>query len=234
MTEDLITRAILQDSFTPVLLKISREQDAYAKRTAQLGAAAKGTGALAVGASVLGVQAVQKAAAMQQQQAAFKSLLGDSKKGEEMFKSLQKWAATTPFEFGDAAKSAQSLLGFGVAADRIIPALTALGNAESAAGRGGEDLKGAAIALGQMNSKNLSMEEVLQLTERGVPAFKILQEQLHLTKDEMSNLGKMHFDGKIGFDALIKGIQESNLNTGMSDQAKTLNGQFSNLADNAN
>ena len=60
MVEEMITRAILEDSFTPALRKIAGEQDAYARRTSALNTAGNvfagaGAAVLAFGAKSIKV-----------------------------------------------------------------------------------------------------------------------------------------------------------------------------------
>jgi tape measure domain-containing protein len=169
-------------------------------------------GALALGAA--GVAAagvgVKFNASMEQSKVAFTNLLGSSSEAEAMLGRLYKVAASTPFEFPQLVQSTQRLLGFGMAASKVEPTMKAVGDAVAAAGGGSEQIDRVSTALGQMQAKGkVSSEELLQLAESGVPALKILQDQLGLTGAQLQDkLQKGAIDANTGITALTKGIEK--------------------------
>src|SRR5690606_27639755 len=83
------------------------------------------------------------------------------------------------------------LMAFGFEAERVLPIMTALGNASSGLGTGAEGIERMARALGQIRAKGrLQGEEALQLMEAGIPVLEILAEATGATQaqiqDEMS------------------------------------------------
>jgi tape measure domain-containing protein len=193
-------------------------------------------GALALGAA--GVAAagvgVKFNASMEQSKVAFTNLLGSSSEAEAMLGRLYKVAASTPFEFPQLVQSTQRLLGFGMAASKVEPTMKAVGDAVAAAGGGSEQIDRVSTALGQMQAKGkVSSEELLQLAESGVPALKILQDQLGLTGAQLQDkLQKGAIDANTGITALTKGI-EKRYGGMAAAQSKTFNGMLSTLKDNA-
>lgn len=230
--ETMVTEAVLRDSFTPVLRKIAAQQDAFAQRTSKLNTAAN-VGLMAGGAGTkLAVDAIKTAAAYDQQRKAYITLLGDAERGKQLFKDLAEYSTVTPFNFTDWQKASQMLLGFGVQAEDLKPILESLGNAVASTGGDGTNLEGAARAVGQMYAGTLKMQEINQLVNQGIPAAKLLREQLHLSGAELQAIGNQHISGKIGVEALRAAIMGGNMKSGMSDQMNTLNGAVSNLQDN--
>lgn len=71
----------------------------------------------------------------------------------------------------------------------------------------------------------------MQMAERGLPVFPILQEKLKLTAKEMENIGNAGIKSTTAINALLTGLNERFAGA-MEKQSKTLMGTFSNLSDN--
>jgi tape measure domain-containing protein len=172
-------------------------------------------------------------AAMEQTTVAFKGLLGSGQAASAMMKQLQAFAAATPFEFPELAKDTQQLLGMGVAAKDIIPWMTAIGDAAAGVGAGQEGVNQITLALGQMQAKaKISGDEMMQLTEAGIPAWKILAGSMGLTVAQVQDLSQKGELGQDAINKLVAGIEK--LYSGqMKNQATTFNGLLSTLKDEA-
>jgi tape measure domain-containing protein len=172
-------------------------------------------------------------AAMEQTTVAFKGLLGSGQAASAMMKQLQAFAAATPFEFPELAKDTQQLLGMGVAAKDIIPWMTAIGDAAAGVGAGQEGVNQITLALGQMQAKaKISGDEMMQLTEAGIPAWKILANSMGLTVAQVQDLSQQGKLGQDAIDKLVAGIEKM-YSGQMKNQATTFNGLLSTLKDNA-
>jgi tape measure domain-containing protein len=172
-------------------------------------------------------------AAMEQTRVAFAGLLGGGKQADAMLRQLQAFAASTPFEFPELAKDTQQLIGMGFSAQNVIPIMTAVGDAAAGVGAGAEGVEHITLALGQMEAKGkISGEEMMQMTEAGIPAWKILADSMHLTVAQVMDLSQK---GKLGEDAITKLWQgmEKMYGGQMRNQATTFNGLMSTLHDNA-
>ena len=102
----------------------------------------------------------------------------------------------------------------------------------SAVGRWQDDLNWVILALWQIEAKwKLSTEEVLQMAERGLPIFKVLEEQLWLTKAQLWDLWNQGIDSATAVNAILTGLNEK-FAWSMEKQSKTLTGMWSNLVDN--
>ena len=58
----------------------------------------------------------------------FRTLLGSQQKADELFSSMRRFAAETPMDLKDLAKGAQTMLGFGMAGEEVMPILKAIGD----------------------------------------------------------------------------------------------------------
>ena len=122
--------------------------------------------------------ALTTASAAEQADIAFSTMLGPER-AKQMIADLTEFAKRTPFEMSGLTDATQKLLAYGFAADDVIPTLRAIGDATAALGSGQEGIDACTRAIGQMQAKGKVMsEEMLQLTEQGIPAWKYLAEAL--------------------------------------------------------
>jgi len=203
-----------------------------------------GIGALAFGA--MGVAAVKfgvnAAAGMENAQIAFTTMLRSGKRARSFLNELQQFAAKTPFEFSDLTTAAQRMLAFGFTAKQVVPTLTAIGDAAAGLGGSAELVQQITMAIGQIQAKGkVQSDELLQLTEAGVPALKILANQYGVTTGKMQEMvtqGVVPASKAVPF--LLKGIENGTKGAAgqttrfaglMDKQSHTLTGILSNLKD---
>jgi tape measure domain-containing protein len=189
--------------------------------------------ALATGAiASAGVYMVKLAGDFQNVQVALTNMLGSAEKAQSLIADLQQFAATTPFEFQGLAKASQKLLAFGFTAEQLIPTLTAVGDAAAGLGVGAEGVDRITLALGQMAAKGrVQSDEMLQLTEAGIPAWKMLADTIGTDiPTAMDKVTKGQVDAQTGLNALVSGM-ESRFAGLMDQQSKTISGSWSNLMD---
>lgn len=147
---------------------------------------------------------------------------------------LQDFAAKTPFEFPDLIEASQKLLAMGFAADKVRPTLTAIGDAVAGLGGGPGTIDQITRALGQMQAKGkAASQEMMQLTEAGIPAWQMLADKIGVSVPEAMKLvesGAVSADTAIG--ALVSGM-EAKFGGMMAKQSQTFSGMLSTLKDNA-
>lgn len=120
---------------------------------------------------------------------AFTTMLGSGERARAFLDDLQKFAASTPFEFPDLVTASQRLLAMGFAADRVKPLLTSVGDAVAGLGGNSEMIDRVTTALGQMQAKGkVSSEEMMQLTEAGIPAWQFLADAIGKSVPEAMDL----------------------------------------------
>ena len=186
-----------------------------------------------VAAGAAGVGLVKLAGEAEQAQVAFTTLLGSAEKAQAFLADLRDFAARTPFEMAGLQDSARKLLAFGFTAQQIVPMLTAVGDAVGSLGGSAEVLDRVVYALGQIQAKGkVSAEEMMQLAETGIPAWRMLADQIGVSIPEAMKRAE---DGMIsaaaGIPALLQGMQEK-FGGGMEAQSKTLLGMWSTTMDN--
>lgn len=187
-------------------------------------------GLAAGGAGIFGAWKLTGLAAdVETTQIALSSLTGSVEQGAQAFSDLQKFAATTPFELDQVTQSARSLLAAGVDAGALPEMLTDLGNAASAVGAPLEEV---ALVFQQMLTKGkVSNEELLQLAERGVPAYQALADAMGVSVAQIQQMATLGALGADKVQVLSKALGGM-FPTSMADQAASLNGQLSTLHDN--
>lgn len=179
---------------------------------------------------------VKTAAGLEQSRIAFTQMMGSADKAGEMVQWLSDTAAKTPFELEGLTSASQKLLAFGFDADSAKTTLMSIGDAAAASGKGAEGVDRITTAIGQMQAKQkLSGEEMMQLTEAGIPAWQILADKMGTTVPHLQDMaqsagGAAKLFGKGALPALIDGMGEKY--SGMMDkQSQSLAGLWSTLMD---
>ncbi|CQR75058.1 hypothetical protein SOV_35640 [Sporomusa ovata DSM 2662] len=192
-----------------------------------------GFAAAAAAMGVLGLASIKMAGDMQANKRAFATLIGDSGQAEKFLGDLAKFAAQTPFELPGLVNSSKKLLAFGFAAQDIIPMMAAIGDAAAMLGIGQEGIDRMTLAIGQMQAKGkVSGEEMLQLAEAGVPAWKFLADAIGTdipTAMKMAEQGAIN--STTGINAVLMGMQ-SRFKGGMEGLSQEIPGLFSTIKDN--
>lgn len=188
--------------------------------------------ALIGGATAAGTFALKTASAAETSEMAFTTMLGSAEDARDMLETLSDFAAKTPFELSGLTTATQQLLAYGFAAEDVIPMLTAVGDATAALGTGQAGIESVTRALGQMQTRGkVAADEMLQLTEAGIPAWEYLAEAIGTdTAGAMEAVSAGAVDAQTGINALVAGM-ENDFGGMMEEQSKTVEGLMSNLTD---
>lgn len=189
-------------------------------------------GGIGAGLAALGVASVKAGASLQSTKTAFTNMLGSAEKAQDFLGKMQDFAAKTPFEFSQVSQAAQKFIAFGFSAEQVIPTLTAVGDAAAGVGLGAEGINRITLALGQMAAKSkVQAGEMMQLTETGIPAWKMLTDQIGVSVPEaMDRVSKGAIDAATGITALVSGMEQS-FGGMMDQQSQTISGTWSTLMD---
>lgn len=171
-------------------------------------------------------------AEMEQHTTSLEVMLGSASKATAMIEKMRDFAAKTPLTLENVISGGSLLMGYGVDESNLIDTMTKLGDL---AGGNAEKMDRITLAYGQMLAKGkVTGEELMQMTEAGVPLQTALAESIGVTGEEFS---KMVSAGKVGIDDLNKAI--TGLTTGngkfagmMEKQSQTMHGMLSTLLDN--
>lgn len=168
----------------------------------------------------------------QQADIAFTTMLGSGEKAKSFLDKLQAFAAKTPFEFPDLLTGAQRMLAMGFEADEVLPTLTAIGDAVAGMGGGAAQIDQVTRALGQMQAKGkASAEEMLQLTEAGIPAWQFLADAIGTdVAGAMDKVSKGAVSADVVIGAVVDGMNKK-FGGMMEQQSKTFGGLWSTIKD---
>jgi len=176
--------------------------------------------------------AIKAAADFEQLETSFSVLLGSAEEGAAIFKDLQQFSASTPFQLTDIANAAKQLIAFGFSADQAKSSLQFLGDVSAGSGNQIGEL---AQIFGQVaGAGKLTAERLNQLQERAVPISAALAQTMGVAETSIRDLvsaGKVSFaDFEAAFQSLA--AEGGLFAGGMEKQSKTLAGVFSTFRDN--
>lgn len=185
---------------------------------------------------------LKTATAMEQAKVAFTTMLGSAQRAGKFLKSLTAFATRTPFDLPGVVTASQKLLAFGFTAKQTLPTLTALGDTAAGLSLGADGLDRLTTAIGQIQAKGkVQSDELLQLTEAGVPALKVLANSFGTTTAQMQVMvTKGLVPANKAIPALLRGLEGGTTGLAghtakfgdlMAKQSKTLGGVLSNLRD---
>jgi tape measure domain-containing protein len=179
------------------------------------------------------------ASSNEQARISFTTMLGSAAKADKFLRELQRFAATTPFEFPELQKAASSLISVGVNAEDVLPIMRTLGDVTSGMGTGAEGVDRATRALQQMQAAGrITAEDLNQLRDAGIPLSAIFDAIGQKTGKSAEEIAKMSRTGKLGrvelnalMDALESGRGFEKFNGLMEQQSQSLAGMWSTLKD---
>lgn len=171
-------------------------------------------------------------AEMEQYTTSLEVMLGSTEKASAMIEKMREFAAKTPLTLDNVISGGTMLMSYGVDEDDLLDTMTKLGDL---AGGNAEKMNRVTLAYGQMLAKGkVTGEELMQMTEAGVPLQTALAKSIDVIGEEFS---KMVSKGEVGIDALNKAIAELTTGDGkfagmMEKQSQTMQGMLSTLQDN--
>lgn len=236
-----ITAARLQvdvDANTRGAERDLNRMDGVVSRSARTmaGAFFKATKVAAYGLGIAGTAVaglgIKTAASMEQSEIAFETLLGSTKRAKDFLGDLTDFAAKTPFEFPGLVDASRQLIGVGHAAEDVIPTLTAFGDMSGALGLSQEQFQRVMVATTQSMAKGkFQAEELMQMTEAGVPIWPMLAEAMGKTVPQIQKLAS---EGKLlagDVLPLLEAQMSKDYGGAMERQSTTLTGLWSTFMD---
>lgn len=158
-----------------------------------------------IGIGAIAKGAIDTASSFENMQISLDTLTGG--KGKATLDELNNWALKMPVNTKNAIQAFTQMKAMGL--DPTIKTMTTLVDTMGALGGSEDMMMGVARALGQIQTKGrVSMEELLQLAERGVPVFDILQKKLGLTQEQLGNIGNEGIAASTAINAILEGLGE--------------------------
>tara|TARA_R110001606_G_scaffold93874_3_gene208348 strand:- start:8788 stop:11544 length:2757 start_codon:yes stop_codon:yes gene_type:complete len=224
-TYDLIVQAT--DKASGPLAKINGRLKATEKQTKSLGISFRAVGAAITAALTGGAlkSIVGITARFEDLEDTLGAVTGSAKKGGEAFKFIQEFATKTQFGVEELTQTYIKLAGAGIKpTEKLLTTFTDTAAITT-------DQLGSLQAITDLFSRSVSgglgLEDLNRLADRGVPVFRILEEQLGKTRLELSEFGKTAAGAAAIRAALTKGINDEfggatqgkidNLSTAMSN-----------------
>lgn len=165
---------------------------------------------------------------MESLQKSFESLAGEQI-GRKLYEDIKQFATTTPMMMNDLAKGAQTLLGFNIEAEKIMPILREIGDISMG---DAQKFNSLTLAFAQMSSTGKLMgQDLLQMINAGFNPLVVMAEKsgksVAQLKDEMSK-------GLITVEMVEDAFRTATAEGGkfhnmLEAQSKTMRGALSNL-----
>ncbi|WP_440053376.1 tape measure protein [Pseudoalteromonas sp. T1lg65] len=158
------------------------------------------------------------------------ALMGGIADGAKATEWVTQFTKNTPLQLGEVSQAFVKLKAFGL--DPMDGTLQSITDQALKLGGGFEEVQGISLALGQAWAKQkLQGEEILQLVERGIPVWELLEK---VTGKNVQELQKLSSAGKLGRDVIKQLIDEMGRTSSGAAAAKMalFSGQVSNAKDN--
>ncbi|HHQ4569582.1 TPA: tape measure protein [Aeromonas veronii] len=159
-----------------------------------------------------------------------KAVMGSIAGGKEASAWIQDFAKNTPLQLSEVTQVFVRLKAFGI--DPMAGAMQGIVEQAFKLGGGFEEVQGISLALGQAWAKQkLQGEEILQLIERGVPVWQMLEQ---VTGKNTAELQKLSEAGKLGRETISALMNEiaTQSRGAAADNMSLLSGLISNAQDN--
>lgn len=162
---------------------------------------------------------------------AFDNLFGDTALTDRFISVLKDAAIDNAlFDFGAMEDAAKRLLAYGIDYKNLMYVMNGVMSAASVTGDATK-VESISRALGQIYTKGRLMgQEVLQLTEAGVPVYDILNKKLGITEKEMANIADQGITATEAINALVDGLTEK-YGSVLTASKYTMTGMINNVKD---
>lgn len=180
------------------------------------------------------IQFVQKLVSVRSEiqslEVSFRTLLGSQEKATELMRQMNEFAAATPLMIDDLAKGAQTMLGFNVNPDEVMPMLKAIGDISMG---DAQKFQALTLSFSQMQSVGKLMgQDLLQMINAGFSPLAVMAEK---TGKSIGELKEEMSKGAISADmvkqAFIDATSEGGQFYGMLDgQSNTIKGALGALS----
>ena len=230
------------EDFDKKLKGASIQLEHFKKKTeniAKLGNGIKNVGkAFTVGVTLpvvaMGGAMVKAAADIESMQQQLSTMLGSAEAGGKMFEEIKTMAAKTPFETKDLMSATNTMLGFGIAQEKVLPLMNQLGDIS---GGNADRFQSLALAFSQVSSAGkLQGQDLLQMINAG---FNPLESIAKRTGKSVGYWKEQMSKGKVTVEMVEQAMKDATSEGGrffgmMEKQSKTALGQWSTFQDNLN
>lgn len=158
----------------------------------------------------------------------FETLAGESK-GNALFKEIKEFATSTPMMMKDLAQGAQTMLGFGLAVDEVMPMLRAIGDVSMG---DAQKFNSLTLAFSQASATGkLMTQDCNQMINAGFNPLSVISEKTGKSIGELrEEMEKGNITAAMMKDAFISATSEGGkFHNMLLNQSNGINGAVSNL-----
>lgn len=185
-------------------------------------------------AGAIGGRALKLGIDQEMRNASFEVLFGGADNAKKMIDDISAYAAKTPYGKAELSDAAQVMAGFGIAQEKIMPNMKAIGDIAMG---DKTKLSSLTLAFSQMSATGKLMgQDLLQMINAG---FNPLEQMAKTTRKSIGQLKEDMAKGLITSEMVTQAFYDATsaggLFHGMTDKiSNTLGGQLSTLMDNVN
>jgi len=159
------------------------------------------------------------------------ALAASGEKTQELIKWVEDLAVLSPFNQKDIADSFRLTMAYGFTADEAQRLTTVMTDFAAGSGATGDVMNRIALALGQIKARGkLAGQEIMQLTEAGIPVRQILAEAFGVTTAQLEEMQRKGIDANRAIEAIVSSL-ERDFAGAAERQAGTFSGLISSLED---
>ena len=159
------------------------------------------------------------------------ALAGAGEQTQDLIRWIEDLAVLSPFNQSDIAKSFRLTMAYGFTADEAQRLTTVLTDFAAGSGATGDAMNRIGLALGQIKARGkLAGQEIMQLTEAGIPVRQILADAFNVTTAELEEMQRKGIDANVAIQAII-GSLERDFAGAAERQAGTFSGLISSMED---
>lgn len=169
---------------------------------------------------------------MEQYTTNFKVMLGSTEAAVAKVQELKEFAAKTPFAMSDLASATQTLLGFGISNEKVMPYMQSLGDVALGNSQRFQSLS---LAFAQtMASGKLMGQDLNQMINQGFNPLEEISRKTGISIGELKEkMSKGEISAQMVADAFKTATEEGGrFYKGMEEASKTMDGLSSTLKDN--
>ena len=154
------------------------------------------------------------------------SVFGSVEEGNKKFREISKFATRTQFSVTDLTKAFIQLQGAGITPTEKL--LTTFTDTSASAVDGLGVFEALTRVFARSVSGGLGLEELNQISDRGIDVIGMLKQELGLARDEIGQFGKTAEGAKIITEALVKALDQR-FGGATQKRLNNLNVAFSNF-----
>lgn len=164
------------------------------------------TALVAIGGALITREVIQITSRFEDLQSSLNSVTGSLRNGASAFQFVQDFATRTQFGVEDLTKTFIQLKAAGIEPTEKL--LTTFADTAAVTTDQLGSLEAITALLSRTTGGGLGLEELERLADRGIPVYRILQQEIGITRQEISKFGQTAEGAKLLVDSLLAGLDK--------------------------